>query len=116
MVFQDMIICTSPQGKSIEESASYAIDFFELIKDVQRLNAELHHFDHLFYLLESPPCIKDHLPLHYLSYCVCEPTKLYACNWPILSQKASLLSPKTDEDTLGLPNGYVLHSGTQMEY
>jgi len=106
----DIIICNSPQGKSREEDASYAVDFFEIVKDIERLNAELHHFDNLFYLLECSASIKNSLPLQGLSYCFCEQTKLYVCNWPISSQKANLLRHKTDAESLELQNGHILDS------
>jgi len=108
----DMIICTTPRGKSIKESAQIASDFLELVTDIKRLNVKLHHFDHLFYLLESSSCIKDHLPLEGLSYCVCEPKNLYVCNWPISSQRESLLRADSNED--GLPQDYLLRSVTNL--
>ncbi|KAL7528799.1 hypothetical protein ACHAXR_004999, partial [Thalassiosira sp. AJA248-18] len=108
----DIIICTSPQKKTKEDSAQLANDFLSLVNDIERLNAELHHSNHLFYLLESLSCIKDQLPLQGRSYCICEERKeLYVCNWPISSQKASLLSySRITEDSQGLPDDYVLPS------
>ena len=105
--FEDIVICSSPQGKSREESAQYAHDFLELIKEVKRSNAEVHQFhDHLFYLLESTPSIKDQLPLQGLSYCI-QPKSLYVCNWPI----SCLQLPDEKKDALGLPQDDALHSG-----
>jgi len=111
----DIVICMSPQGKSREESVSFASVFFDYVGEIVSLNKELHNFDDdLFYLFECDSSIEDHLPQHELSYCICENEKMYLCNWPLLSQKSSLLRPKTDVDKLALPNGYVMDSVTNL--
>ena len=103
-----MIICSAPKGKSKEESASYASNFFELITAVSRANLEVHKFARMFYLFEIQAAIKDHLPLKGLSTCVCEPN-MYVCNWPIASEKISLLGDER------MPQDSVLQTGESLQ-
>ena len=106
----DLIIGSPPRAKKKEEEAQHATDCLDFVKRVGRLNVQHHRFDGLFYLLEISSEAKDHLPLEGLSRCVLQKT-MYVCNWPLFLQKASLLSSK---DPSGLPNKYVLESGTAL--
>ena len=105
---QDMIICSAPKGKSKEESASYASNFFELITAVSRANLEVHKFARMFYLFEIQSDVKDHLPLNGLSTCVCEPN-MYVCNWPISSETTTLLGDER------MPQDSVLQTGESLQ-
>ena len=97
------MICFTPKGKTSNESVELSHDFFDLVKEVGRLNS----VDSLFYLLQSHFGIKDHLPLEGLSH-YNQAESLYICNWPISSLKASLLH---DEKPMGQPRDDVVQIG-----
>ena len=105
------MICFTPKGKTSNESVELSHDFFDLAKEVGRLNSEFHDFDSLFYLLQSHLGIKDHLPLEGLSHCN-QAESLYICNWPISSLNATLLS---DKKPTGQQKEFVLQTGMSEE-
>jgi hypothetical protein len=53
MMLLDLVICTTPRGKSTEENVQFTSKVFELINNVKRLNRELYKLDHLFYLRQG---------------------------------------------------------------
>jgi hypothetical protein len=114
MILLDLVICTTPRGKSTKENARFASKVFDLIEKFRRLNEEKHKHVYLHYLLEFPSCIKDHvLPLHDLSHCVCEPQNVLVCNWPIPPKIARLAGLGAKHNLSGQPQD-CLHPGTSL--
>ncbi len=110
----DLVICTTPRGKSAEENKQFASDVFDLIKKLTRLNKVKHRSDHLYYLLEFPSCIKDHLPaVDDSSYCVLEPTMIHVCNWEI-PPKIVRLAGSDAKHSLSGQSQDSLHSGKSL--
>ena len=98
-IISDLILCATPKEKSKEEEVHFASDFLDLTKSIRGLNSDIHNHDNLYYLLECPSGIKDHLPLDGLSCYGGPKSKLYVCNWPILSQVESLKSLSAVDDS-----------------
>ena len=113
MMLLDLVICTTPRGKSTEENVQFTSKVFELINNVKRLNRELYKLDHLFYLLEFPSCIKDRIPLHDSFHCVWEPTNVHVCNWPIPPKIERLVGLGASENLSGQQEDY-LRQGTSL--
>lgn len=104
MILLDLVICTTPRGKSTEDNKQFADDVFGLIKKLKRLNKEKHRLDHLFYLLEFPSCIKNHVTsLHDSSHCVLEPKTVHVCNWPIPSEIMRWVGSGAKHNSSGQP-------------
>ena len=56
IILLDLVICTTPRGKSTAENAQFASKVIDIIEKLKRLNEEIHV--NLHYLLEFPLCIK----------------------------------------------------------
>lgn len=109
--FLDLVICTTPRGKSTAENAQFASKVIDLIEKLKRLNEEKHV--HLHYLLEFPLCIKDQIPLHDLSLCVCSPQNVHVCNWPIPPKIPRLAGLRAKHNLSGQPQD-CLNPGTSL--
>ncbi|KAL3777988.1 hypothetical protein ACHAW5_003268 [Stephanodiscus triporus] len=103
----DLVICTTPRGKSTEENVQFTAMVFELIKNLKRLNRELYKLDHLFYLLEFPSSIKDRIPLHDSFHCVWEPKNVHVCNWPIPPKIERLVGVGASKNLSGQQEDYL---------
>ena len=111
IILLDLVICTTPRGKSTAENAQFASKVIDLIEKLKRLNEEKHV--HLHYLLEFPLCIKDLIPLHGLSQCVSGSKNVHVCNWPIPSKIEILAGLRAKHNLSGQPQD-CLHPGTSL--
>lgn len=95
----DIVICSTPPGKSRMESIQFASKFFSLMEDIGKFNKKHYQVNHLFYLFEAPSSIKDDLPQRNFSRCSCS-QKFYVCNWPVMSQIIRPVSGLQHDDVL----------------